>query len=48
MKIEICCIDDTRVAVQVHSALYADVKMFEFPDKWSALAFCRKVWLRRR
>lgn len=48
MKIEISCVDDTRVEVHVHSALYADIKMFEFPDKVSALAFCRAVWLSRR
>ena len=47
-KIEICCIDDTRVAVQVHSPLFAEVEMFEFPNKASAIDFYREVWLRRR
>jgi hypothetical protein len=47
-KIEICCADADRVEVRVYSALYAEAEFFEFPDKASAIEFCRHVWLLRK
>ncbi|HWA46338.1 MAG TPA: hypothetical protein VHA10_24180 [Hypericibacter adhaerens] len=43
-KIEIACVDETRVEVRIFSVGEEAPRLFAFPDKPAAIAFYRDVW----